>query len=151
MGRWADKVFQKIVEREGESHDKIQKEVLDRQRVLASAPDLWRDLASGILGEAGDLNSKRPGLAKITNNSDSTSASLSVAVGPRKLALAFKKDIPKITYTVTESQGPRLDPLKIVDREFAIRVVNDDVWLWGMDGDITIHDAVQVMLGFLAP
>src|ERR1051325_6728895 len=77
MGKWADIVFAKIVEREGTEHYKIQKEVMDRERVIATAPELWQQLADEILEEANDLNSKRAGLVKIKDESHTGNLSIS--------------------------------------------------------------------------
>ena len=146
MGLWARKFFDKLVEREGIAHLKIQQQVLERQQILATAPELWEQLTDGIHEEANDLNGMRPGLVTIKEES----ASLSILTGARTLNLAFKKDIPKITYSVSQSQGSNLQPLKVVDnKQFTFGIFGGEVWLNGMDGKIGVSDAIQVVLGFL--
>jgi hypothetical protein len=146
MGLWANKFFDRLVEREGDEHLKIQQQVLERQQILATAPDLWEQLIHGIHEEANDLNGMRPGLVTIKEQG----ASLSVSTGARTLDLAFKKDIPRITYNVSQSQGPNLEPLKIVDnKEFTFAIFGGDVWLNGMNGKIGVSGAIQNVLGFL--
>lgn len=94
MGEWARTLFQRIADREGTDHMRIQKEVLDREQVLASAPSLWEVLTEQIVDEANDLNEMRPGLASIKDQVHGNSPSLSVsitsaAVARRTLRLAF--------------------------------------------------------------
>ena len=145
MGEWARKFFDKVVEREGTDHLKIQHQVLERQQILATAPDLWEQMTRGIHEEINDLHDMRPGLVTIKE----LDAGLSVSTGARTLNLAFKKDIPKITYSVSQPQGSNLQPLKIVDREFTFGVFGGEVCLNGMDGKILVSSATQVVLAWL--
>jgi hypothetical protein len=154
MGIWAKKLFQRIADREGQDHARIQKEVLDREQILASAPSLWEVLTEGITHEADDLNEMRPGLASIKaqvqGNSSGLSLSItSAAVAKRTLNLAFVSTIPKITYKVFQPQGPTAKALQITEGEFTFCVIRESVWLYGRDGEIAIEDAVSLLLGYL--
>src|SRR3569832_784811 len=72
MGQWADKYFDRLVELEGTEHLKIKQQVLERQQILAAAPDRWEGLVEGILEETNDLNNMRPGLVEIKDESRNT-------------------------------------------------------------------------------
>ena len=146
MGEWANRFFERLIEREGNDHLKIQQQVLERQQILATAPELFQQLTDGIHREANDLNDMRPGLVTIKHDG----ASLSMSTGVRTLNLAFKKDVPKITYSVFQSQGASLQPLKVVDnKEFTFSIFGGEVWLNGMDGKIGVGGAIQNLLNHL--
>jgi hypothetical protein len=154
MGIWAKKLFQRIAEREGKDHARIQKEVLDREQVLASAPSLWEVFTEQIIDEVNDLNEMRPGLASIKDQVHSSSPSLSVsitsaAVARRTLNLAFKPTMPQITYRVLQPQGPTLSALEIAKGEFTFRVSRESVWLYAGSEETAIEDAVELLLGHL--
>jgi hypothetical protein len=154
MGDWARMMFQKLADREGRDHQRIQKEVLDRQQTLASAPELWEALSDMILEEVKELNEMRPGLVKIKDqvHGDQPSLSVSIVSAPkvvRILNLTFERDIPKISYSVLQPQGPNSQPLKITDSEFTFRVFREAVWLYGRDEETTVEDAVKLLLGYL--
>jgi hypothetical protein len=146
MGQWANTFFDKLIEREGADHLKIQQQVLERQQILATAPELWQQVTDGIHQEVNDLNGMRPGLVVIKGEG----ASLSVSTVVRTLTLAFNKDIPKIIYSVSQSQGPNLQPLKVVDKkEFTFAIFGGEVWLNEIDGKIGVGGAVQNLLNYL--
>lgn len=149
MGDWARRFFDNLVQREGDDHTKIQQQVLERQQILATAPELWKQLAYGIREEANDLNDMRPGLVTIKDEIGAASPNLSVSTGALTLKLAFKKDIPKIIYSVTQSQGPSLQSLQVVDKELSFRIFGGDVWLYREEGKIGTDGATQILLAYL--
>ena len=102
MGKWAKAAFERLKQREGKDHARIQKEVLERQQVLAEAPDLWSQLLDGITEEVDDFERLRPGLLEKNDDWGGSTPKLTVSTPVRMLTLTFNSDIPKISYSVLQ-------------------------------------------------
>ena len=146
MGEWAKAAFKRLQEREGKSHDENQQRALDRQQILATAPDLWEQLTDGILEEVSDFESMRPDILKAQDERQTDLPRLSVTTPVRTLFLSFNRGIPKISYHVSQPQGYSLEALQIVKGDFTFRVGPVGVYLDRAGAQTAIPVAVRYLL-----
>lgn len=149
MGEWALAAFERLKDREGAAHAENQRLALERQQVLDTAPDIWKTLFDELSGEVAHFDKMRPGLMQMKYD-QSHAPSLTVKLNARTLAVEFNSQIPRISYRISESQGPTERPIEVVKGEYAFKVISQEVWLYSREtSQIAVPAVVNRLLGNL--
>jgi hypothetical protein len=148
MGDWAKAAFQKLKEREGPAHQENQRLALEREQILDTAPVIWEQVAGKMLEETPDFEKMRPGYLKGHDETANDNPIVTVWTKTRKLHVIFNRDIPSITYEISEGSGA--EAMQIVRKDFTFRVSFEEVWIYDdANFPVTIDEVVTRSLDHL--
>jgi hypothetical protein len=154
MSGWAERKLQDLAKQKED--DRVQQEQIVREhaQTMAEAPELWSQLGDELKQETERYNQAFPGYLSVMDVSAiEPDTSCKVLNGPAgEITLTFHRNVPKISYTLKKSNGPRESATNKPAGSFSIGVRRDQVWLFSRnskgisEGACDVPSAAGVLL-----